>query len=102
MLSVVVDVDDELVADSLRVRSISHELRFDDGRVSGKKEVHACARTGVARRELLRSYIRNPRPNKRMQEVLNVIFRRECEQDSTCPAVTQRMHRTATGIKQDE
>lgn len=65
------DVYDEFVADLLPVSMITNNLRLDNQGVFRKQKVHLSIGASIARRELLRSNVRDPWPKKSMQKILN-------------------------------
>jgi hypothetical protein len=74
---VVSDVHDQLVPDLLGVVAATHKFQLDYKLVLWKQEIHSSARIGVARRELLGPDVRNPGPQKSVEQVLNVVLRGE-------------------------
>jgi len=62
--------------------------------MGGKKKIHPGARTGVARGELLRAYITDPRAHQGMKKVLNIILVAERQRLAALPAMCEGVHRS--------
>ena len=74
MVSVVVDVNDKFVANLFGVVAITDKFELKYDLMFGKEKIHASVGTGVARCELLRPDIGNPRSQERVEEILDIIF----------------------------
>jgi hypothetical protein len=94
MSTVVLDIDDELIADLAAVLSIADELEFEHESMRREQEVHARARTRITWSELFRPNVGHPRAQQRVQQILYVVFGLEGQRNGTAPAVCQWMHRS--------
>jgi hypothetical protein len=60
MSSVVVNINDQLIANPLGMISVANEFQFDYEGMRRKKKIHPRAGTCIARRKLLRPDVGNP------------------------------------------
>src|SRR5437667_7906420 len=101
MSAIVLNVNDEFVANPFCVRAIPNDLCFDDQGVSGQKKVHSCAGTCITRRELLGANVTDPGTQQRVQKVLNVVLAAEGQGLKALPTMCQRMHCSAEAANDD-